>query len=87
MDEDPWDNYLVHDSKYILPLLCHGNSLRIEEQVIVSRFIQQSISQENISQYKPVGTQLIKYLIDFSSEFRDDEEDPSILEKIKGILQ
>jgi hypothetical protein len=24
MDEDPWDNYLVHDSKYFLPLLCHS---------------------------------------------------------------
>jgi len=24
MDEDPWDNYLVHDSKYFIPLLCHS---------------------------------------------------------------
>ena len=24
MDEDPWDNYLYHDSRYFMPLLCHG---------------------------------------------------------------
>lgn len=23
LDEDPWDNYLIHDSKYFLPLICH----------------------------------------------------------------
>jgi hypothetical protein len=31
MDEDPWDNYLIHDSKYIIPLLCHSHELKIEE--------------------------------------------------------
>ncbi len=31
MDEDPWDNYLVYDSKYFLPLLCHSAELKIEE--------------------------------------------------------
>lgn len=40
MDEDPWDNYLIHDSKYIMPLLCHGQELKIEEQILVGVFIQ-----------------------------------------------
>ena len=31
MDEDPWDNYLVFDSKYFMPILCHGIELKIEE--------------------------------------------------------
>ena len=22
--EDPWDNYLIHDSKYFMPILCHS---------------------------------------------------------------
>jgi hypothetical protein len=30
MDEDPWDNYLIYDSKYFVPLLCHNSDLPIE---------------------------------------------------------
>ena len=86
MNEDPWDNYLVHDSKYFMPLLCHSTSLRIEEQIVVSKFIQFSIKLENISEYKPAGNQLVKYLLDFAQDFKDDEEDPSLIERIQAIL-
>lgn len=63
MDEDPWDNYLVYDSKYFIPLLCHGEGLKIEEQILVTVFIKQALYEENISQYKPRGNALIKDLI------------------------
>ena len=37
--EDPWDNYLYYDSKYLLPLLCHQEALTIEQQVLLAFFI------------------------------------------------
>lgn len=60
MDEDPWDNYLIYDSKHFLPLLCHGHELPIEHQVLVVAFIRQSISDETISQYRPKSKALIE---------------------------
>jgi len=30
MDEDPWDNYLIYDAKYFVPILCHNSDLPIE---------------------------------------------------------
>ena len=79
MDEDPWDNYLIHDSKYFIPLLCHSNELPIEQQVLLVTFIKQSISDETISQYKPKSQALINELVKFANEFKDDDEDPSLL--------
>lgn len=31
MDEDPWDNYLIYDAKYFVPLLCHNTDIPIEQ--------------------------------------------------------
>jgi hypothetical protein len=31
LDEDPWDNFLFHDSRYLLPLICHNDSLAVEK--------------------------------------------------------
>ncbi len=30
MDEDPWDNYLIYDAKYFVPLLCHSSEMPVE---------------------------------------------------------
>lgn len=30
MDEDPWDNYLIYDAKYFVPLLCHSSDMPVE---------------------------------------------------------
>lgn len=43
IQEDPWENYLYHDSKFVLPLLCHTRALSVEQQVIVSMFILQTV--------------------------------------------
>jgi hypothetical protein len=51
LDEDPWDNYLFHDSKHLLPLICHNEALPIEKQVLLARFIEYSMREETISQY------------------------------------
>lgn len=83
MDEDPWDNYMIHDSRYFVPLLCHSHELPIEQQVLLVAFIRQSIAEETISQYKLKSQALINELVKFASEFKDEEEDPSLLEKIK----
>jgi hypothetical protein len=85
MDEDPWDNYLVYDAKYYIPLLCHGNELKIEEQILVAMFIRQALVDENISQYRPKGNHLIKELIQFAQDFKDDEDEPNALERIRKV--
>jgi hypothetical protein len=39
IQEDPWDNYLYYDSKYLLPLLCHKEAIPIEQQVLLAFFV------------------------------------------------
>ena len=51
LDEDPFDNYLFHDSKQLAPLICHKEPLSIEEQVILAKFIEYTMQSETISQY------------------------------------
>lgn len=65
MHMDPWDHYLIHDSKAFLPLLCTQNSLKIEEQILLSEFIIKAVKSENISEYKLKGEDLVKELINF----------------------
>lgn len=31
IQEDPWENFLYHDSAYILPLICHSQEMGLEE--------------------------------------------------------
>jgi hypothetical protein len=87
MDEDPWDNYLIYDAKHFLPLLCHQQDLPIEQQMLLVSFIQSSIADESISQYKLKGSGLVTELVKFANEFKDDEDDPSLLERIKAASQ
>ena len=30
IQEDPWDNYLYYDSRYIIPIFCNQESMSIE---------------------------------------------------------
>lgn len=65
IQEDPWDNYLYYDSKYVLPLLCHSTDLPKEKQALIAYFIGDAVANETISQYKVQGAQLVDSLIDF----------------------
>lgn len=49
IQEDPWDNFLYYDSKYLMPLICHKEALEIEEQVLVAFFLQFSSADATIS--------------------------------------
>ena len=51
LDEDPWENYLFHDTKLLVTLICHSKALSISQQVILAKFIEHSIKMETISQY------------------------------------
>lgn len=31
LTEDPWENYLFFDSKYLLPIICNQTALAVEE--------------------------------------------------------
>ena len=63
--EDPWDNFLYYDSKYLLPMICHTRDLPIEEQLVVSFFIECAIAEETISQYVLTGDKLVAELLKF----------------------
>jgi hypothetical protein len=86
MDEDPWDNYLYFDSKYFMPILCHGEPFNIEEQILISGFVEQSIKEQNISEYKLKTLDLIKAFLDFANTFKNDEDEPSLTENIRKLL-
>ena len=66
--EDPWENFLYYDSKYVLPILCHSVNMTIEEQALVAMFIQKSVADETISQYKLQGAKLVDALLKFIRE-------------------
>lgn len=69
LEEDPWENYLFHDSKKLVPLFCNNKPLSLSEQVILAKFIEYSVQTESISQYKIVAKDLIKELLDFANSF------------------
>jgi hypothetical protein len=92
IQEDPWENYLYYDSKYVLPLICHGARLRVEEQLIVSMFVLNAIQEGTISQFKSVPAILLADLLSFISkqeieeEQEDDdadEEETSLMDKVR----
>jgi len=78
LDEDPWDNFLFHDSRYLLPLICHNDSLALEKQVLIARFIEHSIKTETISQYKITGQTLTAEFLSLS---------PKILPKLREFIE
>ena len=78
--EDPWENYLFYDAKRLIPLICHKESLTIAQQVILVKFITQTVENETISQYKVGGKDLLKELMAFAETFeteqaQEDEDD------------
>lgn len=66
IQEDPWDNFLFYDSKYLLPIICHMKDLPIEEQLLVSFFVECAVAEERISQYVLTGEKLVDELIKFT---------------------
>jgi hypothetical protein len=72
--EDPWDNFLYYDSKFLLPLICHNQALAIEEQLLVAKFILHTVSEETISQYKVQGETLAQEFIKFVKDESDGDE-------------
>ena len=74
IQEDPWDNYLYYDSRYMLPLICHAKSLSIEQQVIVCLFLQLTARDQTISQFKSSSSKLVNDLIEYVDKTEDDEE-------------
>lgn len=49
IQEDPWDNYLYYDSRLLIPIFCHQESLPIEQQVLAAYFIKNATEEETIS--------------------------------------
>jgi hypothetical protein len=66
--QDPWENYLMHDSKHFIPLICHQKPLPIEKEVLVAYFIVKTVKDESISEYKPKGDSLLEELFEFAEK-------------------
>lgn len=68
---DPWDMYLLLDSKYYLNLLCQDSQLTTIELIVFTEFIIYSVKNELISMFKiemPVlKKEFIKYISTCSS--------------------
>lgn len=69
LDQDPWENYLFHDTKLLIPLICHPSSLKISEQVVLAKFIEYTIEEETISQYTIEGSKILEELLKFAEQF------------------
>ena len=94
ISEDPWDNYLYYDSKHVLPIVSHKEDMPIEKQVLLAIFIQKSVENETISQYKVQGSKLVKALLDFvNNEFDyvsatnyDDADDEDMDDLLVSVI-
>ena len=99
LDEDPWDNYMYHDATHLVPVICHSKSQPISHQVIISKFLEQAVADETISQFNSPGNQIIDDLISFASNFdqqqieesdiidESDEEQVSLVQRIDSALK
>lgn len=56
---------MYYDSRFLIPLFCHQESLSIEQQVLAAYFLREATTEETISMYKEVGSKLLKELFDF----------------------
>ena len=98
LQEDAWENYLYHDSKHAVSLICHNQALPISELIILTKFIEESINNETISQFVIDSPNLfIADLINFAKEFDldsssidndiiDSEEEESSGVALNGLL-
>ena len=50
IQEDPWENYLYHDSKFMLPLINHKQTLPISKQILLFKFLHvNSLGDQDVS--------------------------------------
>ena len=47
--EDPWENYLYHDSRFIIPMMNNSQLLKVEEQILLFKFFSKSPIPEEVS--------------------------------------
>jgi hypothetical protein len=95
IQEDPWENYLYHDSKFIIPLINHKLPLTMTQQILLFKFVQRSVDDasdpnigwnESISEYSARPEQLKKSLFDFADEYDKFANDSTITDIIDDHL-
>ena len=55
--------------------------------MLVATFIRNALKDETISEFKLKPTTMINELIAFSQNFKDDEDDANIIEKLSVVLK
>ena len=95
MQEDPWENYLYHDSKFILPLITHKTALPISHQILLFKFLQRSVDEfsdpnqgwnDSISQFSKSPEQVKNMLFEYANEYDEFDGDKTILDIIEDFL-
>ena len=85
--EDPWENYIAYDAKYFLPMINHQNSLKIADQIVLFKFVLQSIKTETISEYidKPMVT--VAKLFEFAKKTELRAGGSNIFEILEDLIE
>lgn len=90
IQEDPWDNYLYFDAKYILPLICHHEPLSVAEEVVICSFLCLASQDATISQFDMTSRELSKELLSFVASQEDDDADDdttTLMDKIRHLCE
>lgn len=59
IQEDPWENYLYHDSQFIIPLINHKEPLDIITQILLFKFIHRTVGDDAYVSSFPLNSRLI----------------------------
>ena len=86
IQEDPWENYLVHDAKQFLPVLNNQSALGLTDQILLFKFIEHSVRNSSISEYLEKPNQMAKSFLDFAADFEEFEDETSIVEQLETML-
>lgn len=87
LQEDPWENYLVHDSQYFLPILFSQKSLSIVDQILLFKFVGISVGNSTIAQYDMKPDILASKYLEFVDSYDEFDDELTLRELIKEAIQ
>lgn len=76
--DDPWENFLAHDAKHFLPLINHKDPKTLSDQILIFKFIKNSIATERISEYKDKPDILAEKFLEFVRTFTEFENEQTL---------
>lgn len=86
IQEDPWENYLIHDSKQFLPVLNNRAPLGLTDQILLFKFIEHSVRNASISEYLEKPNLMAQNFLEFAADFEEFDDETSIVEQLEEML-